>query len=60
MTKGTGKVIGALVFIGGASIGIAIQQNAKSLWLFILGIFLGFLVMSAGVGIWKGKGPFGE
>ena len=60
MTKGTGKVIGGLVFIGGAFIGIMIHQNAESLWLSILGVFLGFLAMSAGVGIWKGKGPFGE
>ena len=55
-----GKIIGALVFIGGAFIGIAIQQNAESLWLSNMGIFLGFLAMSSGVGIWIGKGPFGE
>ena len=60
MTKVTSKCVGGGVVVGGAFVGIMIHQNADSLWLSILGIFLGCLAMSAGAGIWKGKGPFSE
>jgi len=60
MTKGICKVIGALVFVGSAFVGILIYKNVESFWLSILGILIGCLGMSAGVGIWKGRGIFGE